>query len=83
MNLLGLPNEILIKIISNLHKEGSFCTLVAEMDLLNVSLVSKKMRELALDPVLWTKLILDDSGRGRAFNLETCQGRDSPILYWF
>jgi hypothetical protein len=50
MKLLGLPNEIWIKILANLKQK----------ELLNTSLVSKKLRELALDPVLWTVLRLED-----------------------
>jgi hypothetical protein len=63
MSLLDLPNEIWIKIFSNLDQR----------ELLNVSLVSKKARELALHPALWTKLQLHlDELNG--CNLETYQG---------
>jgi hypothetical protein len=43
-HLLGLPNEIWIKIIGSLN----------EKDKLSASLVSAKMRQLALEPALWT-----------------------------
>jgi hypothetical protein len=72
MKLLGLPNEIWIKILANLKQR----------ELLNTSLVSKKLRELALDPALWTELVLEDYIEGKhgvAFNQERCQGRNSPI----
>jgi hypothetical protein len=68
MNLLDFPNEIWIRILSNLDQK----------DLLNVSLVSKKVKELALDPVLWTNLNLRhmDDGPG----LDIYAGRNSPIF---
>jgi hypothetical protein len=66
MKLLGLPNEIWIKILSNLKQK----------ELINASLISKKVKELALDPVLWTNLELSDFRihhvRGNTFNLEIC-----------
>jgi hypothetical protein len=46
--LPNLPNEVWINVLGNLKIE----------DLFNVSLVSKKARELALDPLLWTELDL-------------------------
>jgi hypothetical protein len=44
MSLLDLPNEIWMKIFSNLNQR----------ELLNVSLVSKRVKELALDPATAT-----------------------------
>jgi hypothetical protein len=48
MKVLRLPNEIWFKILSNLDQK----------ELLNASLVSKRFKELVLDPVLWTELDL-------------------------
>jgi hypothetical protein len=57
MNLLDLPNEIWIKILSSFDQK----------DLFNVLLVSTKVKELALDPALWTNLNFrySDNGPGR------------------
>jgi hypothetical protein len=65
MSLLDLPNEIWMKIFSNLNQR----------ELLNVSLVSKRVKELALDPVLWTELQLH-LNRFNGYNLEIYQGCD-------
>jgi hypothetical protein len=46
----GLPNEVWINILGNLDQE----------DLLSASLVSKQLRELALDPDLWKDLRLTE-----------------------
>jgi hypothetical protein len=68
MKLLDLPNEIWIKILSNIDQN----------DLLNLSLVSKKVKELVLDPALWTNLkirrLYHISG------LDIYKGRDLPIF---
>jgi hypothetical protein len=66
MKLLGLPNEVWIRILGKSHQK----------DLLNASLVSKKLRELALDPALWTRLDLRDRG---GLDLDIYKGRDSLI----
>jgi hypothetical protein len=73
MKLLDLPNEILVKIFSNLNQK----------ELLHVSLVSKKVKELAFNPVLWTELKFGHRSHREedTRNLEKCQGRDSPILH--
>jgi hypothetical protein len=77
MELLNLPNEILVKILSNLNQK----------ELLNVSLVSKKVKELAFNPVLWTEIKFDYLHDHRitlqTCTLERCQERDSPILHKF
>jgi hypothetical protein len=61
MKFLDLPNDILLKILSNLNQK----------ELLNVTLVSKNVNKLALDPVLWTTLTLNyENAQGRRVNLE-------------
>jgi hypothetical protein len=71
MKLLDLPNEIWIKILSNFDQK----------DLLNVSLVSKKVKELSLDPVLWTNLKLRRLDDGYSTDgLNIYKGRDSLIF---
>jgi hypothetical protein len=77
MSLLGLPNEIWIKILSNLDTK----------ELLIVSLVSNKGKELALHPALWTELDLTLHWKCPAFRRlptvtkDVYQGCDSPILH--
>jgi hypothetical protein len=67
MKLLGLPNEILLKIFSNLNQR----------ELLKTSLVSKKMKEVALDPALWTELKLT-----LAWTVNQMRGRRTRIAGW-
>jgi hypothetical protein len=83
-NLLGLPNEIWIKILSNLCPENTFkSSHVSMTNLLNASLVSKKLRELALDPVLWTELALNNYSSLLIYTPERCRGRDLQSLTSF
>jgi hypothetical protein len=81
--LLDLPNEIWLNILSNLrseNKSGFRPSHVFKRDLLNTSLVSKKLRELALDPVLWTELEFSDHRKRPRYKEARCRGRDLPSL---
>jgi hypothetical protein len=70
IKLFGLLNKIWNIIILKIHQEEQ----------LNASLVSRKLRELALDPALMKKLDLRDF---IVFiqDLEGCQEHDSSILH--